>query len=96
MYQCLSLIGTIQIAKWISLFLCAKWGDKYEVVSMCIPEIEPKLKGIFTFQTQASFHLSLYLEEGRLELGDGIQSAVLFLREMSCFAPSLWEADKKW
>lgn len=60
------------------MFLCAKWDDKYKTVSMCIPEIETKLKGIFTFQTQAFFHLSLYLEEGRLELGGGIQSAILF------------------
>lgn len=61
---------------------------------MCIPEIETKLKGFSTFQTQA-FAIIPVLGRGEFGAGVGFSLQVLFLCEMSCLAPSLWEADKK-
>lgn len=61
---------------------------------MCIPEIETKLNGFSTFQTQA-FTIISVLGRGEFGAGVGFSLQVLFLCEMSCLAPSLWEADKK-
>lgn len=84
------LIRTTQLTKWITVFLPAESDDKNITVRMCIPEIETKLKGFSTFQTQA-FAIIPILGRGEFGAGVGYSLQVLFLCEMSCLAPSLWE-----